>query len=159
MESIELYLSYQEDLKSFRADCQSTKRTLQPPPLPLLMTAFGRDVETAEEFMAMVLQFLVPFFELSKSLIVFFPFQTLSQIKSSELEETLLVLPLDVVTSLLEIIETLLSKNLYCELVCRTFFFIVEIHFGPLTGAPHLKPLISRVRDLADKRLKVIKYF
>jgi hypothetical protein len=83
-------------------------------------------------------------------------FQTLCHIKSSELEETLLVLPLDVVTSLIEIIETLLSQNLACELVCRTFFFLVEIHFGPLTGAPHLKPLISKVRDLARDRLKVV---
>ena len=68
-------------------------------------------VTTAEEFMTM----------------------SLTKIKSSELEETLLVLPLDFVLHLIEIIETLLkSKAVKSEIVIRTFFFLVEIHFGPL---------------------------
>ena len=100
------------------------------------MTIYGKDVvETAEDYMA----------------------EVIGRIKSSELEETLLVLPLDVVTSLLEIIETLLTKNLNCEVICRTFFFLIEIHFGPLTSAPHLKSSLVRVRDLAEKRLKELK--
>ena len=99
------------------------------------MNIFGREVETGEDYMA----------------------EVISRIKSSELEETLLVLPLDIVTSLIEIIETLLQKGLNCEVVCRTFFFLIEIHFGPLTSSPHLKSLIVRVRDLAEKRLKELK--
>jgi len=100
------------------------------------MTIYGKDVvETAEDYMA----------------------EVIGRIKSSELEETLLVLPLDVVTSLLETIETLLTKNLNSEVICRTFFFLIEIHFGPLTSAPHLKSSLVRVRDLAEKRLKELK--
>lgn len=52
MEAIELYQSYQEDLKSSLAESRKSKKHIPPPPLPLLMTAFGKEIETAEEFMA-----------------------------------------------------------------------------------------------------------
>jgi U3 small nucleolar RNA-associated protein 12 len=136
MEAIEVYQAYSEELSIHKVECKRAGKELAPPPLPILMTIFGRDVvETAEDYMA----------------------EVIGHIKSSELEETLLVLPLDVVTSLAEIMETLLTKKLNCEVVCRTFFFLVEIHFGPLTSAPHLKPLLNRVRILAESRLKELK--
>lgn len=137
MEALEVYKGYREDYKTREAECRKSKKTFVAPPLPLLMTVYP-DVANAEEYMA----------------------AALGRVKSSELEETLLVLPLDVVVSLLEVIETLLTKGLCCEMVCRTFFFLVEIHFGPLSSSAspmHTKQLLKNIRDLADKRLTELK--
>ena len=103
--------------------------------LPLLMLMYP-DVSTAEDFMSI----------------------TLAKIKSSQLEETLLVLPLDFVIHLLEILETLL-KNHHCkhEILFRTFFFLVEIHFGPLSASKTTKNLIKSVRDLVNDCLDTAK--
>ena len=93
-------------------------------------------VTTAEEFMTM----------------------SLTKIKSSELEETLLVLPLDFVLHLIEIIETLLkSKAVKSEIVIRTFFFLVEIHFGPLSASQSAKNLIKSVKELAEEQVAGLK--
>jgi hypothetical protein len=54
MEAVELYQNYLEELKSCKAESRELKKHIPPPPLPLLMTAYGKEVETAEEFMAQV---------------------------------------------------------------------------------------------------------
>ena len=82
------------------------------PTLPLLMSAYP-DVENEDDFMA----------------------EIVSRIKSSELEETLLVLPLDIVINLIKILNVLLDKNIKPETVSRIFFFLIEIHFGPLSAS------------------------
>ena len=97
----------------------------QKPVLPMLMLMYP-DVSTAEDFM----------------------FITLNKIKSSELEETLLVLPLDVVLDLMQILETLLQSYIFSENMGRIFFFLVEIHFGPLSSSKMAKNLISNIKNL-----------
>ena len=97
---------------------------LPDPALPVLMTIYP-NVETPYDHMA----------------------EVIGRIRSSELEEALLVLPLDNVIGLLEVIEQLLARNLKSEVVCRTFFFLVEIHFGSLSGVgSSSKELLRRVR-------------
>ena len=97
---------------------------LADPALPVLMTIYP-NVETPYDHMA----------------------EVIGRIRSSELEEALLVLPLDNVIGLLEVIEQLLARNLKSEVVCRTFFFLVEIHFGSLSGVgSSSKELLRRVR-------------
>lgn len=106
------------------------------PTLPPLMTIYP-GVETAEDHMA----------------------ETITRIKSSELEETLLVLPLDYVLNLLRILETLLqTKAGRTEVFCRIFFFVIEIHFGPLTASTSdSKLLVQRLRKLVDLRLQELQ--
>ena len=84
-------------------------------------------------------------------------FQSLARIKSSELEETLLVLPLDYVIQLMEIMETLLKKDLKNEMIIRTFFFLTEIHFGPLSSSKTSKILIQSVQTLVSKQLQGLR--
>lgn len=104
-------------------------------PLPALMMAYP-DVENAEDFMA----------------------QIISRIKSSELEVTLLVLPLDVVIRLIEILQVLLDKSIKCETVGRIFFFLIEIHFGPLSSSSSdVKQLIKDVRQKVEVSLNDLK--
>ena len=82
---------------------------------------------------------------------------SLAKIKSSELEETLLVLPLDYVIHLIEIIETLLKSGGRSEVIVRIFYFLVEIHFGPLSTSKSSKNLLSSVRDLVLKQVNGLK--
>ncbi len=86
----------------------------------------------------------------------------IASIKSSELEQTLLVLPFSVVVDLLRVMETLLGKDCpssssATETVCKMFLLCLEVHFGPLSTARELHPLISRLRALAQKRLESLK--
>ena len=105
------------------------------PTLPLLMSAYP-DVENEDDFMA----------------------EIVSRIKSSELEETLLVLPLDIVINLIKILNVLLDKNIKPETVSRIFFFLIEIHFGPLSASSsEVKQTIKEVRDKVEKSLKHLK--
>ena len=108
---------------------------LPDPALPVLMTIYP-NVETPYDHMA----------------------EVIGRIRSSELEEALLVLPLDNVIGLLEVIEQLLARNLKSELVCRTFFFLVEIHFGSLSGVgSSSKELLRRVRYAQHHLLLVVR--
>lgn len=105
------------------------------PPLPLMMMIYP-DVTTSEEYMI----------------------TSLTRIKSSELEETLLVLPFDIVLQLIEIIETCLKEScVRNEVVMRTFFFLLEIHFGPLSASKTAKNLIENVKKLVQLRLGEMK--
>ena len=128
MEAINVYKEYQKEVSDAKASRQEI------PGLPLIMSMYP-DVSTAEDFMH----------------------QSLSRIKSNELEEALLVLPLDYVINLLEIIEVLLSREVKSEIFVRTFFFLIEIHFGPLSTSKSSKNLVERVRNLAISQMQSLK--
>ena len=57
---------------------------------------------------------------------------TICRLKSSQLEETLLVLPLDVVQQLLDILLQLLAEHREVETMTRCLLFLLEIHHGPI---------------------------
>ena len=120
--------------KNYQQDKTSSTEK-EEPPLPALMMAYP-NIENAEDFMA----------------------EIISRIRSSELEETLLVLPLDIVIRFIEILQVLLDKNIKCETVGRIFFFLVEIHFGPLSSSSSdVKQLIKEVRQKVEQRLSDLK--
>jgi U3 small nucleolar RNA-associated protein 12 len=133
MEALELYRTYKEELADAEAEAAAAGKTAVAPALPPLMMAY--QATSPDDYIAKMVE----------------------AIKASELEQTLLVLPLDVVVHLLEVMEVLLRQCRSTETVCRTFFFLVEIHFGPLSSSKHLAPLIKRVRDLASDRVTEAK--
>ena len=93
-----------------------------------------------------------------KNLFLFLQYFDFTNFFFSELEETLLVLPLDYVIQLMEIMETLLKKDLAkSEIIIRTFFFLTEIHFGPLSSSKTSKILIQSVRTLVSKQLQGLR--
>ena len=128
MEAIQTYKEYQNEVNEAKMNNQ------EAPSLPLIMSMYP-DIASAEDFM----------------------FRSLARIKSSELEETLLVLPLDYVIQLMEIMEILLKKDLKSEIIIRTFFFLTEIHFGPLSSSKTSKILIQNVRTLVSKQLQELR--
>merc|ERR1712058_108182 len=89
--------------------------------LPPLMMAYG--AETALEYMCSVVQ----------------------RVKSAELEEVLLVLPLDVVKDFINILTQLLESGKEVEVVSRCLLFLLEIHHGPLIASGELEPVLSKV--------------
>ena len=134
MEAIEVYQIYMDELKPVIAQRKSSGKNIPDPPLPPLMTIYP-NVDTPYDHMA----------------------EVIGRIKSSELEEALLVLPLDNVIGLIQVMEELLVRDLRSEVVCRTFFFLIEIHFGALTASSQSKELIRRVKELVQLRLGELK--
>lgn len=126
-----MYRAHKAEIKEHLASGGSLEHS---PPMPPLMAAYR--ASSPEDYMARMIE----------------------AVKASELEQTLLVFPLDVVVRLLEIMETLLSSNCTAsETICRMFIFVVEVHFGPLSSSPELHPLLARVRKLAGARLTSLK--
>lgn len=105
----------------------------EKPQLPPLVAAYG--VKNFDEFMAKMIEL----------------------VKLTEMEQTLLVLPFDTVLKLIEVLGSLLEKKKSVEVVARMFFFLVEIHHGPLSMAKEHHPMLKQVLDLASKRVKELQ--
>lgn len=133
MEAIQVYRDYTEEVKEAENEAKALNKELIIPAMPPLMMAY--QCQTPEHYMA----------------------KMIGLIKSSEIEQTLLVLPFDVTVHLLEIIRLLLEKRLSVEVICRIFFFIVEVNFGPLSSAKELRPMLQDLRSLAKDRLQEVK--
>ena len=71
----------------------------------------------------------------------------LRQVKSSELEEALLVLPFHYVGRLLKLLDRLLERGWETELVTRIVLFLVRLHHGPLSSAGTLLPIVNHLKE------------
>jgi U3 small nucleolar RNA-associated protein 12 len=116
-----------EAIELYQGYKEEASQSAKPPQLPPLMLAYQS--RSPEDFMARMIEL----------------------VKLPEIEQTLLVLPFDVVLRLIQIIEVLLERRKSVEVVCRMFFFLVEIHYGSLAFAKEQHPLLKRVRDLAKQ--------
>ena len=81
----------------------------------------------------------------------------LRQVKSSELEEALTVLPFDYVTSLLTLLEDMLSRGRETELVVRIVLFVVRLHHGPLSSTSALLPVLAQMKVNARNRIDQVR--
>ncbi|KPJ02709.1 WD repeat-containing protein 3 [Papilio xuthus] len=105
-------------------------------PVPLLMTAYN--CTTAEDFLL----------------------ETLRKIRSSDLEEALLLLPLNAAGEMVRLVGALLSRagGEHAELLARAACFLLRVHRAPLLAdTNHLKHLIQiqarahmRINELRD---------
>merc|ERR1712083_4194 len=84
-------------------------------------------------------------------------------------EETLLVLPLDIVNQLLQIILALLENHMEVETVSRCLLFLLEIHHGPILANKSFESTviqleqvlgreISRLRDMTGTNLAGLRF-
>lgn len=83
--------------------------------------------------------------------------KVLRQVKSSEVEEALLVLPFHYVGSLLSLLDQLLEKGWETELVMRILLFLVRLHHGPLSNTPSLLPILNRLQGVARHRVDQVR--
>nr|CAD7392861.1 unnamed protein product [Timema cristinae] len=121
LECLEVCQEYREQLLEHS---QMSKSSKKPPPPPAIMTAYK--VSTPEDFLL----------------------ETLARIRTSDLEETLLILPFTSVCDLLTSLLPLLSRGYQTEMLCKVVVFLLKIHHGPIVGNQTLLPVISKLKKL-----------
>lgn len=133
MESIDVYREEIEKLKEHKRECEVAKKHLPAPvPHPMMM---AYKTPTPLHFVLHVCK----------------------QIKSSELEEALLVLPFSYVIEFLTILNDILEKEWSVELCCRCLFFLLRVHHGEITTNQVLLPVIDKLRNSAQRSVKKIR--
>ncbi|KAH8295281.1 hypothetical protein KR018_009558 [Drosophila ironensis] len=77
---------------------------------------------------------------------------TLMRIRTSDLEEALLLLPFATVCELLERLPTLLTQRPdQLELLCRVTIFLFKVHMKPISAAKSMKPLLVQLLSLLKR--------
>ncbi|XP_004648096.1 WD repeat-containing protein 3 [Octodon degus] len=109
MEAIELYREETAKMQEHKAICKAAGKEVPLPINPILM-AYGN---------------------ISPSSYVL---EIFKGIKSSELEESLLVLPFSYVPDVLKLFTEFMQLGCDVELICRCLFFLLRIHFGQITS-------------------------
>ncbi|XP_056016020.1 WD repeat-containing protein 3-like isoform X2 [Ostrea edulis] len=129
MEALDLYKEESARLKDHRE--QSRRKGQKLPPLSLNPMFMAYKCDTPERYML----------------------EMLRKIKSSELEESLLVLPFSYVVDLLKVLEVFIDSGWEVELSCRCLFFLLRVHHGQITSNLVLLPVIDRLRQKTRDRV------
>ncbi|XP_038059666.1 WD repeat-containing protein 3-like [Patiria miniata] len=79
--------------------------------------------------------------------------EVIRKVKSSELEESLLVIPFSYVLELLPLLETFISSGWEVELACRCLLFLIRVHHGQITSSQSLLPIIDRLRSTSMQQV------
>ncbi|PSN31419.1 WD repeat-containing protein 3 [Blattella germanica] len=116
-----------------KAASNSQKESLVPPLPPPLMAAY--QVSTSEDFLVEILQ----------------------RIRSSDLEEALLLLPFTSVCELLKQLPALIKRGHQTELVCRTMIFLFRVHHGPIVNNQALLPIVGQLQQLAFSKVNELR--
>ncbi|XP_069744504.1 WD repeat-containing protein 3 [Narcine bancroftii] len=132
MEAIEFYREETKRLEEHRRACEVAGKELPLPTNPIL-AACGN---------------------LSPSRYVL---DVIRKVKSSELEESLLVLPFAYSPDLLTLFNEYIQLSLEVELVCRCLFFLVKIHFGQITSNQMLLTVIDSLRKNTIGKINEMK--
>ncbi|CAH2268985.1 WD repeat-containing protein 3 [Pararge aegeria] len=96
---------------------------------PILMAAYN--CNTAEDFL----------------------FETVKKIRSSELEEALLLLPFSTACDIVRMLPTLLDRSDHAELLCRLALFLLKVHHAPLIANHGLLKHLIQIQAKATMRL------
>ncbi|ELV12398.1 WD repeat-containing protein 3 [Tupaia chinensis] len=78
-------------------------------------------------------------------------------IKSSELEESLLVLPFSYVPDILKLFNEFIQLGTDIELLCRCLFFLLRIHFGQITSNQMLIPVIEKLKETTISKVTQVR--
>ncbi|KAK3576496.1 hypothetical protein CHS0354_034171 [Potamilus streckersoni] len=133
MEAVELYKEETEKFRQHALNYKKVNKQLPGPELhPMFLTL---NVKTPEQYMLAVLK----------------------KVRSSELEEALLVLPFSYVIDLMKIFDIFISHSWEVELTCRCLFFLLRIHHGQITTNQVLLPIVDRLRSQTKERVRVMK--
>ncbi|CAN2387708.1 WD repeat domain 3 [Pristimantis euphronides] len=77
----------------------------------------------------------------------------IKKVRSSELEESLLVLPFSYVPDLLTLFRDYIRRSQDVELICRCLFFLLRIHFGEITSNQMLLGVIEDLKSCTISRV------
>ncbi|TNN51301.1 WD repeat-containing protein 3 [Liparis tanakae] len=81
----------------------------------------------------------------------------IKKVRSSELEVSLLVLPFPYVPQLLRLFNGYMQLGLEVELVCRCLFFLLKIHFGPISSNQMLLSVVDELRSHTLEKVQQIR--
>nr|XP_021404578.1 WD repeat-containing protein 3 isoform X2 [Lonchura striata domestica] len=128
MEAIELYREETAKLKEHNAICKAAGKEVPFPVNPILR-AYGNITPSA------------------------YVLEVFKKVKSSELEESLLVLPFSYVPDLLRLFNEYIQQGSDVELLCRALLFLLKIHFGQITGNQMLVTVIENLKKTTISRV------
>ncbi|XP_036894787.1 WD repeat-containing protein 3 [Sturnira hondurensis] len=132
MEAVELYREETAKMQAHRAICKAAGKEVPLPTNPILM-AYGNISPSA------------------------YVLETFKGIKSSELEESLLVLPFSYVPDVLRLFHEFLQLGSDVELLCRCLFFLLRIHFGQITSNQMLVPVIEKLKETTISKVSQVR--
>ncbi|KAI9579694.1 WD repeat-containing protein 3 [Glossina fuscipes] len=83
---------------------------------------------------------------------------TFARIRSSDLEEALLLLPFPMVCELLTRLPSLIEKRSdEIELISKVTMFLFKIHMKPISGARHMKSLLQQIINLLTSEVNALR--
>ncbi|XP_004714929.1 WD repeat-containing protein 3 [Echinops telfairi] len=132
MEAIELYREETAKIKEHKAICKAAGKEVPRPINPILM-AYGNISPSA------------------------YVLQIFKGVKSSELEESLLVLPFSYVPDILMLFNEFIQQGSDVELLCRCLFFLLRIHFGQITSNQLLVPVIEKLKETTISKVSQVR--
>uniref|UniRef100_F6ZG14 WD repeat-containing protein 3 n=2 Tax=Ornithorhynchus anatinus TaxID=9258 RepID=F6ZG14_ORNAN len=122
MEAVELFREETAKRAEHAAVCKAAGKEVPLPPNPLLQ-ALG-NISPSD-----------------------YVLEVLKKVKSSELEESLLVLPFSYVPDLLLLFNQFIQLGQDVELLCRCLLFLLRVHFGQITSNQMLVPAIEKLKE------------
>ncbi|XP_041978647.1 WD repeat-containing protein 3 [Aricia agestis] len=114
----------------YTRECKESRGPVQP---PLLMAAYN--CSTAEDFFV----------------------ETIKRIRSSDLEEALLLLPLSAASDMVRLLPAVLDRGDHAELFARLAIFLLKVHHAPLVANQSLLKYIIQIQAKATMRLNELR--
>ncbi|KAI0212489.1 WD repeat-containing protein 3 [Lamellibrachia satsuma] len=133
MEAIELYKEESAKLAQHDAECKASGKQLPSPPVHPMLQAHRVTSPTN------------------------YVLEVIKRVKSSELEEALLVLPFPYVTDLLRLLHDFIDSGWEVELVCRCILFLLRIHQGQITSNQVLLSVVDKLRSSTTSRVNDLR--
>jgi len=133
MEALDLYKNEMHKLEVHKENCKAAQKELPSPALHPMFQAFG--VDSPQKYVLEVVQ----------------------KIRSSELEECLIVMPFSYIPELLHLLNAFISDGQQVELMCRCLFFLLRIHQGQVTSNQLLLPIIAKLQLSTVKAVTSIR--
>ncbi|XP_029433842.1 WD repeat-containing protein 3 isoform X2 [Rhinatrema bivittatum] len=132
MEAIELYREETKKREEHKAICRAAEKEV-PLPINPVLQAYGNISPSA------------------------YVLEVFKKVKSSELEESLLVLPFSYIPDLLTLFNEYIQLAWEVELICRCLFFILRIHFGQITSNQLLLSVIESLKNTTVSKITQVR--
>lgn len=133
LECLEVSKQYKEQLLEHQALQAASSETLPVPVPPPLMLAFN--ASTVEDYFV----------------------ETIKRIRSSDLEEALLILPFSAVSELLQIIPPLVDRGDNTELLCKVSLFLLKLHHAPIVTNEVLLPTMQKMQKIGMSKVQELR--
>lgn len=137
LECLEICREFRARLQEHKALVKAASKKQEDPPAPpqppALMAAY--QASTPDDFLI----------------------EILARIRSSDLEEALLLLPFTSVCELLSQLPSLIKKGHQTELLCRTMIFLFRVHHGPIVNNQALLPVVGQLQKLTLSKVNELR--